>query len=114
MGVLLFDLMDDGKGEMTARKLVQGIARLKGGSRSIDVIGLMHMTAHLAKLVSKISTLISNLDARMNRKLKWTDLKLEPTFDIFWTALRSTAVGAGQNLGWQVFRIYDSSKDQYI
>jgi len=59
-GLLLFDLMDDGDQKLSALELVQGIARLKGAARSLDVIGLMHMTSHLSSLLEKISPLLSH------------------------------------------------------
>merc|ERR1719240_1557789 len=62
-GLLLFDLMDDGDDRLTAAELVRGMARMKGPARSLDVIGLMHMTSHLSSEVSK-------MDAKINAKLK--------------------------------------------
>merc|ERR1712063_232560 len=44
---LLFSLLDTGDETLTAEELVVGISRLKGGARSIDLHGLMHMVAIL-------------------------------------------------------------------
>eukprot|EP00913_Durusdinium_trenchii_P025560 g23991.t1 len=38
----LFDLLDDGDGEVTIKEFCQGIMRLKGQARSLDVISIMH------------------------------------------------------------------------
>lgn len=38
----LFKLLDNGDGHLTALELVQGVARLKGPARSIDLASLMH------------------------------------------------------------------------
>lgn len=38
----LFDLLDDGDGEVTIKEFCQGIVRLKGQARSLDVISIMH------------------------------------------------------------------------
>lgn len=38
---MLFDFIDDGSQEVTIDVLTDGIARLKGGARSIDVVALM-------------------------------------------------------------------------
>jgi len=62
-GGLLFDLMDDGDDMLTAEELVQGMARLKGTARSVDLIGLLHLTSSLSSQVSK-------MDAKMEAKLK--------------------------------------------
>jgi len=38
----LFDLLDDGDGEVTIKEFCQGIMRLKGQARALDVISIMH------------------------------------------------------------------------
>ncbi|CAE7316710.1 Scn11a, partial [Symbiodinium necroappetens] len=38
----LFDLLDDGDGQVTIKEFCQGIMRLKGQARSLDVISIMH------------------------------------------------------------------------
>eukprot|EP00929_Paragymnodinium_shiwhaense_P094806 TRINITY_DN55611_c0_g1_i1.p1 TRINITY_DN55611_c0_g1~~TRINITY_DN55611_c0_g1_i1.p1 ORF type:complete len:640 (-),score=119.40 TRINITY_DN55611_c0_g1_i1:85-2004(-) len=39
---LVFDMVDDGKGMLTAEELVRGFARLKGAARSMDLLSLQH------------------------------------------------------------------------
>jgi len=38
----LFDLLDDGDGQVTIKEFCQGVMRLKGQARSLDVISIMH------------------------------------------------------------------------
>merc|ERR1712137_424610 len=51
---LLFDLLDNGDGELTADDLCCGISRLKGPARSFDMYGVMHMITHLGSAVKRI------------------------------------------------------------
>merc|ERR1712007_68098 len=51
---LLFHLLDDGDNRLSGDELVKGVARLKGGAKSLDLIGLMYMTSHVSGLVSNI------------------------------------------------------------
>jgi len=44
---LLFDFLDGGEGHISSAELISGVARLKGAARSIDLVGLMHMTSSL-------------------------------------------------------------------
>merc|ERR1712137_289997 len=67
-GNLLFDLMDDGDRRLSAPELIKGLGRLKGTAKSIDLVGLMHMTAHLSWLVSRI-------DARLQKQEIHASLK---------------------------------------
>eukprot|EP00812_Abedinium_dasypus_P010471 NODE_4090_length_711_cov_426.782012.p1 GENE.NODE_4090_length_711_cov_426.782012~~NODE_4090_length_711_cov_426.782012.p1 ORF type:complete len:197 (-),score=67.02 NODE_4090_length_711_cov_426.782012:106-618(-) len=49
---LLFVLLDDsGDGEVSLKELTEGIARLKGAARSLDLHALMHMVYHLYGVV---------------------------------------------------------------
>merc|ERR1712137_501736 len=59
-GLLLFDLMDDGDDKLTFTELLHGMARMKGPAKSLDVVGLMHMTSHLTSQVKKMD---AKLDA---------------------------------------------------
>merc|ERR1711870_203096 len=43
---LLFDFIDNGDEQISSLELVEGIARLKGTARSMDVVALTHRTAH--------------------------------------------------------------------
>jgi len=51
---LLFDLLDNGDGEITGRELIGGVARLKGPARSIDLYSLMHMTSCLESTMKTV------------------------------------------------------------
>merc|ERR1712232_604740 len=52
---LMFVLMDDGDGEITAPELVKAAAKLKGPARSIDLHNLMREHDDLKEVVLKIS-----------------------------------------------------------
>jgi len=55
-GEVLFDFVEGGDGEVTPEGLVDGISRLKGGARSIDVIGLTFRLTALEDLVQELAT----------------------------------------------------------
>jgi len=73
---LLFDLMDSGEHLLSLEDLIQGIARLKGTARSLDLIGLMHVTSHLFSHVSKN-------DANLNATLAKLEAKLDSVAENF-------------------------------
>merc|ERR1712224_582629 len=50
----LWRLMDDGDNKMTADELVKGISRLKGPSKSIDLLHLAHEIGLIASLLHDI------------------------------------------------------------
>jgi len=62
---LLFHLLDDGDNRLTGDELVKGVARLKGGAKSIDLIGLMFMTSHVSSLVTNIHARLARLEERV-------------------------------------------------
>merc|ERR1712137_851173 len=66
-GNLLFDLMDDGSQRLSAPELIKGLGRLKGTAKSLDLVGLMHMTAALSWQVSRI-------DARLQKQESHAEL----------------------------------------
>jgi len=53
-GDILFELTDNGDGEVTAAELFDGFARLKGAARSIDLIGLTYRFSALEGLVEEL------------------------------------------------------------
>jgi len=65
----LYDLLDDGDGNLTVGELIAGVARLKGAARSIDLFGLMHLVANLD---GECSDLRSKADdsKQINKSLK--------------------------------------------
>jgi len=66
-GNLLFDLMDGGDQRLSASELIKGLGRLKGTAKSLDLVGLMHMTAALSWQVSRI-------DARLQKQESHAEL----------------------------------------
>merc|ERR1712137_1439787 len=66
-GTLLFDLMDDGDKKLTVEELVKGVARLRGPARSLDLIGLMHMTSHLSYLVRRLEVKLTEPDTEISK-----------------------------------------------
>jgi len=77
-GSLLFELIDDGDDKLTAAELVQGMARMKGPARSLDMIGLMHTTSHLSDMTSRLSSMMSDLSSQVLRMDAKMDAKLKP------------------------------------
>merc|ERR1712137_1199086 len=51
---LLFDLIDDGDGELSCSELIHGMARLRGAAKSIDLYGLMHMVKNIICAVDSV------------------------------------------------------------
>lgn len=51
---LLFDFLDDGDENITVAELIDGVARLKGAARNIDVVALMHNVNKLYDLVEDV------------------------------------------------------------
>merc|ERR1712007_306106 len=60
---LLFDLLDDGDNALTVSELVTGIGRLKGAAKSLDLIGLMHMTSHMCHVLTKLDRRLIRMEA---------------------------------------------------
>lgn len=52
----LFHLLDDGDGELTADELVNGVGRLKGAARSMDLILMMNEQKRLAESVDQLNS----------------------------------------------------------
>jgi len=55
-GELLFEFVDFGNGEVTGAELFDGLVRLKGPARSIDLIGLTFRFSALEQLVEQLCT----------------------------------------------------------
>jgi len=55
---LLFDLMDGGDGELTSDELCTGISRLKGPAKSLDLIGLIHMTWNMSYQLNEVQQML--------------------------------------------------------
>merc|ERR1712007_24412 len=58
---LLFDFIDDGTGKVSVNQLINGISRLKGSARSIDVISLTHKILHVDEEVVSLNRKIDLL-----------------------------------------------------
>jgi len=50
----LFDLLDNNSGALTLASLSDGIARLKGVARNIDLVSLQHRTYYIQSLLQKL------------------------------------------------------------
>jgi len=57
----LFMLLDKGNGSLTATDLVKGVARLKGGARSIDLIVSLRQMAHLLEEMHRLHDSIGEM-----------------------------------------------------
>jgi hypothetical protein len=51
---ILFDMIDDGDGQLTLDELIRGISRLKGGARSIDMCMMLNGLATLQRSVEDV------------------------------------------------------------
>merc|ERR1719240_2553805 len=73
-GSLLFDLMDDGDHRLSSSELIKGLTRLKGAAKSVDVVSLLYVTAHISDIVSKIDGTLERQEkarARLTRRLSF-------------------------------------------
>jgi len=61
---VLFHLLDDGDGQITADEFLNGVTRLKGYSRAIDVITIQH---DMEKIKKQLSALQQGLEAQFTR-----------------------------------------------
>jgi voltage-gated sodium channel len=52
---LVFDLADDGDGQLSAKEMVYGFSRLKGTARSIDIWALMSLTKKAMNKLDKVA-----------------------------------------------------------
>lgn len=57
---LMFVLMYDGDGQITAKELVRAASKLKGPARSIDLHNLMREQDILKKMINDVSNVVSN------------------------------------------------------
>merc|ERR1712137_1477867 len=62
---LLFDLLDNGDGELTANELCSGISRLKGPARSFDIYGALHMITNIGWDIKRIQATLQRQDERI-------------------------------------------------
>merc|ERR1712137_790370 len=62
---LLFDLLDNGDGELTPNELCSGISRLKGPARSFDIYGALHMITNIGWDIKRIQATLQRQDERM-------------------------------------------------
>merc|ERR1712060_956989 len=60
----MFNLLDDGDGQISFEEFVKGVMRLKGGARSQDVIAVMHGNQ---KILDYLHHLVSILPAVVNQ-----------------------------------------------
>jgi len=59
---LLFDLLDNGDGHISALELTAGVSRLKGAAKSIDMLGLMHMSSVISNEIREIKEKLHSLE----------------------------------------------------
>lgn len=55
----LFNLLDDGDGEISFEEFLGGVLRMKGNARSIDAIAIMHEQHKLAKALESVITAVN-------------------------------------------------------
>eukprot|EP00811_Abedinium_folium_P032570 NODE_5604_length_1753_cov_7.702952.p1 GENE.NODE_5604_length_1753_cov_7.702952~~NODE_5604_length_1753_cov_7.702952.p1 ORF type:complete len:430 (+),score=81.16 NODE_5604_length_1753_cov_7.702952:178-1467(+) len=56
---LLFDFVDNGDGKVTMYELIQGLARLRGPARSIDLVGLVTRTQDLRERMIRVENRVN-------------------------------------------------------
>jgi len=71
---LLFDFLDDGDEAITVAELIDGVARLKGSARNIDLVALMHNVNKVYEMVEDVQQCIQrshllNLNASRAQRL---------------------------------------------
>merc|ERR1719311_751885 len=58
----LFQMLDDGDGEVSYDEFVYGAKRLKGTAQSVDLIAIMHEHRLLAHEIARLSGVIAKID----------------------------------------------------
>merc|ERR1712137_1056344 len=58
---LLFDLIDDGDGELSCSELIYGMARLRGAAKSLDMYGMMHMVKNVIGAVDSVDAKLQEI-----------------------------------------------------
>merc|ERR1719150_2456508 len=64
---LLFDFLDNGDEKLSTEELVNGIARLKGAARSIDVVGLMKRTAMVHETLNEVMSKMEKVESVLDK-----------------------------------------------
>eukprot|EP00747_Dinoflagellata_sp_TGD_P125192 gnl/TRDRNA2_/TRDRNA2_174121_c1_seq2.p1 gnl/TRDRNA2_/TRDRNA2_174121_c1~~gnl/TRDRNA2_/TRDRNA2_174121_c1_seq2.p1 ORF type:complete len:346 (+),score=34.66 gnl/TRDRNA2_/TRDRNA2_174121_c1_seq2:107-1039(+) len=71
----LFDMLDDGDGEMYLSEFFSGVQRVRGPARSIDVVNLLMAVRDVSKQVESVRQDVAHLDpAPVERKMSWLGL----------------------------------------
>eukprot|EP00931_Biecheleriopsis_adriatica_P010283 TRINITY_DN11136_c0_g1_i2.p1 TRINITY_DN11136_c0_g1~~TRINITY_DN11136_c0_g1_i2.p1 ORF type:complete len:594 (-),score=106.09 TRINITY_DN11136_c0_g1_i2:162-1943(-) len=71
-----FDLLDDGDNMVSYEEFLQGVVRMKGHARSLEVVAVLQHSKQLAILCAKIDSRCTGLDRRLQDLCK--DLQLHP------------------------------------
>lgn len=68
----LFDILDDGDGRITITEFVQGLKKIKGNARAIDMVKLQHTTTKLAKECQEICRVLAAGQYRRDRERRFS------------------------------------------
>merc|ERR1712064_6444 len=59
---ILFDFLDGGDGEINQQEMIDGIQRMKGPARSIDVNALIRMVVHIDGMLERLDDKVEGIE----------------------------------------------------
>merc|ERR1712137_1399350 len=78
-GDILFDFLDGGDGVITSAELIDGIQRLKGAARSIDVNALIRMAVHMDSMMVALDDKVDTIEKTTRTLASASNLEIEST-----------------------------------
>ena len=66
----LFELLDTGDGRISFHEFVQGVQRLKGPAKSVDLVSLGHQLMHIIKKVEGLTDMIDKNVKHLSDRLE--------------------------------------------
>merc|ERR1719465_91385 len=62
---ILFDFLDGGDGDIEQDELIDGIQRMKGAARSIDVNALIRMVVHIDGMLEALDDKVEDIEKKL-------------------------------------------------
>jgi voltage-gated sodium channel len=62
----LFSLMDDGDGKISCKEFMQGVRRLKGTAKSVDLVNVASKVTEMAKCIHKIEDVVKSKESKLS------------------------------------------------
>merc|ERR1712137_777763 len=77
---MLFDFLDGGDGVITSEELIDGIARLKGAARSIDMNALIRMAVHMDGMMVALDDKVEAIEKTTRTLARASNLGIDSSF----------------------------------